>query len=75
WAGEQANLVKEEKELWGEIRRSVHEIRELGVQHEDLHWSNILWNSQVGRVQIIDFHRSKLLQPQIRRLKMRHTNV
>ncbi|KAK9482075.1 reticulocyte-binding protein 2 like a [Lipomyces starkeyi] len=73
--GEQANLVKEEKELWGEIRRSVHEIRELGVQHEDLHWSNILGNSQVGRVQIIDFHRSKLLQPQIRRLKMRHTNV
>ncbi|KAK9359724.1 hypothetical protein V1504DRAFT_469960 [Lipomyces starkeyi] len=44
--GEQANLVKEEKELWGEVRRSVHEIRELGVQHEDLHWSNILWNSQ-----------------------------
>ncbi|KAK9323383.1 hypothetical protein V1517DRAFT_359983 [Lipomyces orientalis] len=75
WAVEQANLVKDEKELCGEIRRSEHEIREQGVQREDLHWSNILWNSQVGRVQIIDFHRSKLLQPQARSLNMRHGNV
>ncbi|KAK9481649.1 hypothetical protein V1527DRAFT_99870 [Lipomyces starkeyi] len=74
WGGEQANVVKAEEELYEEIRRSQNEIRELGVQHGDLHWSNILWNSQLGRVQIIDFHRSKLVGPQIRKLKTRHAN-
>ncbi|KAK9371496.1 uncharacterized protein V1513DRAFT_455583 [Lipomyces chichibuensis] len=75
WGGEQANVVKDEAELWQEIRRSEREIRQLGVQHGDLHDSNILWNSQLGRVQIIDFHRSKLVSPQIRKLKTRLANV
>ncbi|KAK9482174.1 hypothetical protein V1527DRAFT_477223 [Lipomyces starkeyi] len=69
WGGEQADLVKDKVELWDDYRRSINEIHELRVQHGDLHSDKILGNSQLGRVQIIDFHRSKLLEPQVRRLK------
>jgi hypothetical protein len=43
-----------------EIRRSSKEIRVLGIIHEDLRWDNILWNEELGRALIIDFHRSTL---------------
>ncbi|KAK9243583.1 hypothetical protein V1506DRAFT_381557 [Lipomyces tetrasporus] len=69
------DLVKDKGELWYDYRRSIDEIHELGVQHGHLHSDNVLWNSQLGRVQIIDFHRSTLLGPQVGRLKKRLANV
>ncbi|PLN77563.1 hypothetical protein BDW42DRAFT_176664 [Aspergillus taichungensis] len=38
------------------ISRSVKEIRSLGVVHQDLRVDNILWNTELQRALIIDFH-------------------
>lgn len=43
-----------------EISRSRTLIRELGVVHDDLRLQNMLWNDELGRVMIIDFHRSEI---------------
>lgn len=71
WGGKQANLVKAESEVKDSIRKSLRDIRRLGIQHNDItqplgcfNWPNILWNSEVGRVQLIDFHRAKLIRSQ-----------
>ena len=51
-------------ELTSSLRREIHrskkEIRELRVIHEDLRRANILWNHELKRALIIDFHRSRL---------------
>uniref|UniRef100_A0A093XUJ6 Reticulocyte-binding protein 2 like a n=1 Tax=Talaromyces marneffei PM1 TaxID=1077442 RepID=A0A093XUJ6_TALMA len=43
-----------------EISRSRALIRKLGVVHGDLRLQNMLWNDELGRVLIIDFHRSEI---------------
>ncbi|QGA17632.1 hypothetical protein EYB26_005307 [Talaromyces marneffei] len=43
-----------------EISRSTALIRKLGVMHGDLRLQNMLWNDELGRVMIIDFHRSEI---------------
>jgi hypothetical protein len=43
-----------------EIRKSKKEIRTLGIVHKDLRRDNVLWNEELGRALIIDFHRSTL---------------
>lgn len=43
-----------------EISRSKALIRKLGVVHGDLRLQNMLWNDKLGRVMIIDFHRSEI---------------
>ncbi|KAL4888469.1 hypothetical protein BDV59DRAFT_211074 [Aspergillus ambiguus] len=42
------------------ISRSVKEIRSLGIFHYDLRPENILWNAELQRALIIDFHRCTL---------------
>jgi serine/threonine protein kinase len=42
------------------IHQSNKEIRALGISHEDLRRDNVLWNEELGRAMIIDFHSSKL---------------
>lgn len=62
WGGETIRTV-ETKEGWiphREISRSKREIRMLGVVHDDLRLDNMLWNKELGRVLIIDFHRSHI---------------
>jgi serine/threonine protein kinase len=58
WGGEMIGL--KESALRHEISRSMRQIRKLGVVHEDLRNENMLWNDELGRVLIIDFHRSRI---------------
>lgn len=60
WGGESTSRLKHGPAMWREISRSKNEIRALGVVHQDLRPDNILWNSELGRALIIDFHRSTL---------------
>lgn len=57
WGGETIDEAEVDSQI---IRRSVSEsaidIKFLGVQHQDLESSNILWNSELSRTMIIDFH-------------------
>lgn len=63
------------EKLHPEIKRSKKEIRSLGVLHQDIRPDNILWNAELGRALIIDFHRSRLdsrrIQKRMRQLKGR----
>jgi hypothetical protein len=62
WGGKQADLVMEKSVFLRELKRSQREIRTLGVYHvDDQHGGNYLWNSERGRLQIIDHHDSKLI--------------
>ncbi|KAI1961103.1 hypothetical protein LOZ58_003591 [Ophidiomyces ophidiicola] len=58
WGGESLERVEESSMLRHEISRSKRKIRELGVVHDDLRRENMLWNNELHRVLIIDFHRS-----------------
>ena len=68
WGGKPISSIKNmpscpefnEEELNREISRSVKKIRSLGVLHEDLRLDNILWNTELRRALIIDFHWAKL---------------
>ncbi|KAI1829001.1 hypothetical protein DTO006G1_7024 [Penicillium roqueforti] len=60
WAGESTAKLEQTTELRREIKRSKKKIRALGVRHLDLRPDNILWNSELGRALIIDFHRCEL---------------
>lgn len=63
WGGEDASRLEKSQELLEQIRRSEKEIRALGVYHMDLRRQNILWNTELGRALIIDFHRCKFIRP------------
>ncbi|KAJ5131203.1 uncharacterized protein N7515_007242 [Penicillium bovifimosum] len=60
WAGESTAKLEQTSDLRRETKRSNKEIRSLGVRHLDLRPDNILWNAELGRALIIDFHRSEL---------------
>jgi hypothetical protein len=44
----------------GGVRKHGNEIKALGIIHEYFRRGNILWNEELGRALIIDFHRSTL---------------
>lgn len=60
WGGENIVHMEMTSLLRREIHRSKREIRKLRVTHGDLRDPNILWNPELNRVLIIDFHKSKL---------------
>lgn len=60
WGGECTATMDITPHLRREIRRSNKEIKALGIFHEDLRCENVLWNKELGRALIIDFHRSTL---------------
>ncbi|KAL3468709.1 hypothetical protein BJX99DRAFT_242872 [Aspergillus californicus] len=60
WGGEDLSHLKSAKSLHPAIIRSLNEIHSLGVVHQDLRRENILWNAELDRALIIDFHRCAL---------------
>ncbi|GCB27605.1 hypothetical protein AAWM_10490 [Aspergillus awamori] len=67
WGGEP---IRHDEKFALEIARSKKEIYSLGVLHHDLRRDNILWNAELGRALIIDFHWSELKhQPMRKRVK------
>ncbi|CAG8069691.1 unnamed protein product [Penicillium salamii] len=60
WGGESTTSMELTPILLREIHKSNREIKALGIIHEDLRRDNILWNEELGRALIIDFHRSTL---------------
>ncbi|CAG8003658.1 unnamed protein product [Penicillium salamii] len=60
WGGESTTSMEPTPILLQEIHKSNREIKALGIIHEDLRRDNILWNEELGRALIIDFHRSTL---------------
>ncbi|KAK9366303.1 hypothetical protein V1509DRAFT_583526 [Lipomyces kononenkoae] len=60
WGGKDTSGLEHSEALLREIWRSEKEIRALGVVHEDFRFHNALWNEELGRALIIDFHRAKL---------------
>ncbi|KAH1297213.1 hypothetical protein KXW28_009153 [Aspergillus fumigatus] len=60
WGGESVGHITLDKPIQRAISRSVREIRSLGIFHQDLRPENILWNAELKRALIIDFHRCTL---------------
>lgn len=60
WGGISVSNMTLDKTIQRAISRSVKEIRSLGICHQDLRPENILWNAELRRALIIDFHRSTL---------------
>jgi serine/threonine protein kinase len=58
--GNSISKLEQSPKLQREIWKSKKEIQALGVRHEDLRLENILWDDELQRALIIDFHRSKL---------------
>ncbi|CAG8241623.1 unnamed protein product [Penicillium olsonii] len=56
WAGESVGHSTLNKTIQDAISRSVKEIRRCGVVHQDLRPENIMWNTELERALIIDFH-------------------
>ncbi|PYH98521.1 hypothetical protein BO71DRAFT_344644 [Aspergillus ellipticus CBS 707.79] len=56
WGGESVGHTTLDKTVRNAISRSVKEIRRCGVFHQDLRPDNILWNAELERALIIDFH-------------------
>lgn len=60
WGGESIRNIKQDETIQRAIARSERKIKSLGVFHQDLRSENILWNAELKRALIIDFHRCKL---------------
>lgn len=60
WGGESTSMMELSPWLREEMRKSYKEIKSLGIVHEDLRRDNILWNEELGRALMIDFHRFTL---------------
>ncbi|KAJ6157284.1 hypothetical protein N7497_006169 [Penicillium chrysogenum] len=56
WGGESVGHTTPDKITQRAISRSVKEIRRFRVVHQDLRPENILWNAELQRALIIDFH-------------------
>jgi serine/threonine protein kinase len=65
WGGEPLTESQWQTKLHA-VKRSLGKIHELGVRHGDVRPPNTLWNSELNRVLIIDFHKSELLKTQTR---------
>ncbi|KAL1991397.1 hypothetical protein VTN49DRAFT_5389 [Thermomyces lanuginosus] len=61
WEGEKIRSVGAGPDLSREIMRSKEQIKLCGVVHLDLRFENMLWNRELGRVLIIDFHLCKII--------------
>ncbi|KAE8155549.1 hypothetical protein BDV40DRAFT_311062 [Aspergillus tamarii] len=72
WGGEPIHKLEDVEAIRSEISRSQKKIRSLGVLHQDLRPDNMLWNAELGRVLIIDFHRSQLDSWPMRKRIMLH---
>jgi len=70
WGGEPLTQSQWEDKR-GAVKKSHARIRELGIRHGDLRRPNTLWNSELNRVLIIDFHKSELIKKQDGMLKRR----
>jgi tRNA A-37 threonylcarbamoyl transferase component Bud32 len=57
------------------VKRSHGKIHKLGVRHGDVRPPNTLWNSELNRVLIIDFHRSELTKKHIGVSKRKRESV
>ncbi|KAJ5577910.1 uncharacterized protein N7459_006874 [Penicillium hispanicum] len=55
WGGEKIKGLELPVDVDRELRRSRKEIHSLGVVHGDLNDGNLLWNSELKRILIIDF--------------------
>ncbi|CAG8135049.1 unnamed protein product, partial [Penicillium salamii] len=60
WGGECTATMELTQQLCREIHKSNKEIKSLGIIHDDLRQENVLWNEELRRALIIDFHRSTL---------------
>ncbi|QQK47612.1 Protein kinase-like domain [Penicillium digitatum] len=60
WGGESTATMELTPGLLKHINKSNKEIEALGIFHEDFRRDNILWNEELRRALIIDFHRSTL---------------
>ncbi|PWY82942.1 hypothetical protein BO70DRAFT_32368 [Aspergillus heteromorphus CBS 117.55] len=56
WGGESVGHNTLDETIRQAISRSKKEIRRFGVAHHDLRPDNILWNAELRRALIIDFH-------------------
>ncbi|KAJ5335850.1 uncharacterized protein N7506_005786 [Penicillium brevicompactum] len=65
WGGDSTATMELTPELLKHIHKSNKEIKALGIFHEDLRPDNVLWNEELKRALIIDFHRSTLRCRQI----------
>lgn len=72
WGGETIGGSELPANLDLEFRRSRKEIRSLGVVHSDLNVGNLLWNSELKRILIIDFH-DVVLNPGLKKRQSRAT--
>jgi len=68
WGGEPLTDAQMEA-MSSAIRQSNVEICKLGVRHGDLRAENMLWNSMLNRVLLIDFHKSVLFDMRVGLLK------
>ncbi|KAI7288808.1 hypothetical protein KC340_g17889 [Hortaea werneckii] len=53
----------------GAVKKSHARVRELGIRHGDVRRPNTLWNPELDRVLIIDFHKSELIKKETVKLK------
>ncbi|CAG8090927.1 unnamed protein product [Penicillium olsonii] len=68
WGGESTAEMEMTPELLGHIHKARREIKALGIVHDDLRDENVLWNEELRRALIIDFHRSTLIpRPLVKR--------
>jgi hypothetical protein len=58
WLRDESPSSSERHEVLGELARTVHHIRSLGVQHADLNLHNILVCPPSNRIVLIDFDRA-----------------
>ncbi|KAK2748514.1 hypothetical protein FQN57_000647 [Myotisia sp. PD_48] len=71
WGGKSTTQMERDQTLRKQIEKSKREILALGVIHEDFRPDNILWNAELGRALIIDFHRSRL----VHRVRKRNKSI